>query len=72
MGAILRADYFAAAALKPPAYYAFAGIPATETEFLKGFGIDKAVIERLEANAGANLHESGVTRIYANLTAHSK
>ncbi len=45
-----------------PRYYEFAGIPATESEFLKSLGVDAATIDRLRANAGANLLISGVTQ----------
>ncbi len=60
-GAILRGDYFIAAALMTPNYYAFAGVPATEGEFVKSLGLQTDVIEKLRANAGANLMISGVT-----------
>ncbi|HEX5175582.1 MAG TPA: hypothetical protein VFV83_01060, partial [Chthoniobacteraceae bacterium] len=60
-GAILRADFFLAHATIPPHYHNFAGIPATENEFLKSLGVDRDVIVRLRANAGANLVISGVT-----------
>ncbi len=59
--ALLRADDFVARASATPDYYRFAGIPATEAEFLKTLGVDAATIERLRANAGANLIISGVT-----------
>ncbi len=61
-GAILRADDFIARATASPHYYAFAGVPATEAEFLKSLGVDAATIDRLRANAGANLVISGVTQ----------
>lgn len=61
-GAILRADDFIARATATPHYYAFAGAPATEAEFLKSLGVDAATIDRLRANAGANLMISGVTQ----------
>ena len=61
-GAILRADDFIARATVPPTYYAFAGIPPTEADFLKSLGVDSDTIERLRANAGANLVISGVTQ----------
>ncbi|HEX3997143.1 MAG TPA: hypothetical protein VHX65_01165 [Pirellulales bacterium] len=61
-GAILRADDFIARSTVPPAYYAFSGIPATETEFLKTLGVESETIERLRANAGANLLISGITQ----------
>ena len=61
-GAILQADDFVARSTATPNYYAFAGVPATETEFLKSLGVDPATIDRLRANAGANLVISGVTQ----------
>ena len=61
-GALLRADDFIARASASPDYYNFAGIPATEDEFLKSLGVDPATIDRLRANAGANLIISGVTK----------
>src|SRR5205085_9271881 len=61
-GAILRADDFVARATATPHYYAFAGVPATEAEFLKTLVVDAATIDRLRANAGANLVISGVTQ----------
>jgi hypothetical protein len=60
-GALLRADYFIAQATIPPRYYEFAGVPDNENEFLKSLGVDQKVIDRLRANAGANLIISGVT-----------
>jgi hypothetical protein len=60
-GAILRADYFITAATQPPAYYQFAGIPETESDFLKSLGVDRDIIQRLRADVGANLITSGVT-----------
>ncbi len=60
-GAILRADYFIAQATTTPAYYDFAGVPKTENEFLKSLGLDRETIDRLRADAGANLIISGVT-----------
>ncbi len=61
-GAILRADDFVARATTSPGYYVFAGIPPTEQEFLKSLGVDAETIDRLRANAGANLIVSGVTQ----------
>ena len=61
-GALLRADDFVARSTTSPAYYAFADIPATEQEFLKSLGVDSETIDRLRANAGANLIISGVTQ----------
>ncbi|HEY2883210.1 MAG TPA: hypothetical protein VGJ15_12270 [Pirellulales bacterium] len=60
-GAILRADYFVAQATATPRYYDFVGVPDTETAFLKSIGVDAEVIDKLRANAGANLIISGVT-----------
>ena len=61
IGAVLRADYFVAQATIPPAYYAFSGIPDNENDFLKSLGVDREAIQRLRADAGANLIISGVT-----------
>jgi hypothetical protein len=61
-GAILRADDFVARATVSARYYAFAGIPPTEAEFLKSLGVESETIERLRANAGANLIISAVTQ----------
>ncbi len=61
-GAILRADDFVSRATVTPHYYSFAGVPAIEAEFLKSLGVDPATIDRLRANAGANLVISGVTQ----------
>jgi hypothetical protein len=61
-GALLRADHFIAAASVPPRYYELAGVAANENDFLKSLGVDARAIERLRANAGANLILSGVTQ----------
>ena len=61
-GALLRADDFIARASASPDYYNFAGVPDTEEKFLKSLGVDPATIDRLRANAGANLIISGVTQ----------
>ncbi|HZZ27161.1 MAG TPA: hypothetical protein VFE46_04065 [Pirellulales bacterium] len=60
-GALLRADYFVVQATTTPHYYEFANVPNTENEFLKSLGVDREVVDRLRANAGANLVLSGVT-----------
>jgi hypothetical protein len=60
-GALLRADYFLVQATTTPRYYEFTGVPNTEDEFLKSLGVDRNAIDRLHANAGANLVLSGVT-----------
>jgi hypothetical protein len=60
-GAVLRADYFIAAALKPPAYYDFQGAAAKLDDWFKQLGADARLAEQLEANSGANLFLSGVT-----------
>jgi hypothetical protein len=60
-GALLRADYFVTQSTIPPRYYEFAGVSDNENEFLKSLGADQKVIDRLRANAGANLIISGVT-----------
>jgi hypothetical protein len=61
-GALLRADHFIATATIPPRYYEFAGVAAREADFLKSLGVDPKTIEKLRANAGANLILSGVTQ----------
>ena len=61
IGGLLRADFFIFSALSSSRYYEFAGVPATEAEFLKSLGIDSKTIDRLRANAGANLIISNVT-----------
>ncbi len=64
-GAVLRADDFvarAASSNRGGFYYQLAGIPETEAEFYKLLGIDLKTIDRLQADAGANLLRSGVTR----------
>jgi hypothetical protein len=60
-GAVLRADYFVAAALKAPDYYRFSGAAETLDGWLKQFGADAKLAEQLEASNGANLFVSGVT-----------
>ena len=60
-GAVLRADYFVAAALKAPDYYRFTGAADTLEGWLKQFGADAKLAEQLEASNGANLFVSGVT-----------
>src|SRR5688572_29481136 len=64
-GAVLRADYFVARAAtsnRGGFYYQLAGVPETEAEFYKLLGVDLKTIDRLQADAGANLLRSGVTR----------
>jgi hypothetical protein len=61
-GAILRADWFVARVSTPPHYYQFAAVPATERELFAALGLDLATIDRLQADAGANLIRSGVTQ----------
>jgi hypothetical protein len=60
-GAVLRADYFVAAALKAPDYYRFSGAADTLDGWLKQFGADAKLAEQLEASNGANLFVSGIT-----------
>jgi hypothetical protein len=59
-GAVLRADYLVSQ-VAGAAYYEWAGIPATEAEFFKLFGIDVQTINRLAADSAANLLRSNVT-----------
>jgi hypothetical protein len=60
-GPLLRADYFVSQATIPPRYYEFTGIADAESDFLKSVGVDRATIDRLRADIGANLIISGVT-----------
>lgn len=61
-GAILRADYFVARAVLPPAYYSLAGVPTTEAAFHEQrLGLDHAAAVRLRGVQGANLFRSAVT-----------
>jgi hypothetical protein len=60
-GAVLRADYFVAAALKAPDYYRFFGAADALDGWLKQFGADAKLAEQLEASNGANLFVSGIT-----------
>lgn len=63
-GVLLRADFFIARVASTASggyYYRFAGVPEIEAEFFKLLGLDLAVINRLEADGGANLLRSGVT-----------
>lgn len=64
-GALLRADYFLARASTTSnggVYYQLAGVPPREADFYEQLGIDLKTIGRLEADIGANLIRSGVTR----------
>ncbi|MBS0207793.1 MAG: hypothetical protein JSS27_02465 [Planctomycetes bacterium] len=60
-GAVLRADYFISA-VAAEAYYEWAGIPATEAEFFRQFGVDPDEATRLSADSAANLLRSRVTQ----------
>lgn len=59
---ILEAGYFVSNATLAPVYYQFTGIPDNDVDFLKSIGVDEPTIERLRANAGANLVQSEFTR----------
>lgn len=61
-GAIVRGDWFVSRVALPPHYYQFAGVAEAEQEFLAQLGLDLRVINRLAADAGANLIYSQVTR----------
>jgi hypothetical protein len=61
-GAIVRGDWFVSRVSLPPHYYQFAGVAASEREFLAALGLDLSVISNLSADAGANLIFSQVTR----------
>ena len=59
-GAVLRADYVVTQ-LATTEYYAWAGVPATEVEFVKLLGVDAKVISELAADTAANVLVSNVT-----------
>lgn len=59
-GAVLRADYFVSRVAADD-YYAWAGVPEKQGDFLNGLGVDKSVIERLAADTAANLFKSRIT-----------
>lgn len=59
-GAVLRADYFIARVAAED-YYAWAGVPQKQGDFLNGLGVDKSVIEKLAADTAANLFRSNIT-----------
>lgn len=62
--ALLRADFFIARAATTAAgghYYRLAGIPPREADFLQLVGIERDTIDRLRADAGANLFRSQIT-----------
>ena len=63
-GAILRGDYFvtqATTTLDGGVYYQLAGVAVTEDAFFTSIGLDVDSIDRLRADAGANLLRSLVT-----------
>ena len=60
-GAVLRGDYFVARASQAPHYYDLSGVPRTEAALLKRLGIDRQAVDRLAADAAANLFISRVT-----------
>lgn len=60
-GALLRADWWLATVTQPPAYYQFAGIPETRTEYFKSLGIVEATVLDLQAATAANIDRSGIS-----------
>lgn len=60
-GPILRADWFVCALLVPPVYYDWLNIPSKEADFFRSIGIETATINKLAADAAANLFHSDVT-----------
>ncbi len=63
-GALLRGDYFitqATTTLDGGVYYELAGIADTEEAFFTSIGLDTDSIDRLRADAGANMFRSLVT-----------
>jgi hypothetical protein len=59
-GAVLRADYFIARVAAED-YYAWAGVPEKQADFLSALGVDKGTIEKLAADSAANLFRSNIT-----------
>ena len=55
IGPVMRLEWWLAKVMQPPHYYALAGVPATELEFLKVLGIDPAEVRKLGADKGANV-----------------
>jgi len=60
-GAILRVDHFIARAGADVTFNAFAGVPATQSDYLKLFGVDDADIAKRLGHTSANLPISAVT-----------
>lgn len=60
-GAVMRADWWLVKVTVPPFYYAFSGVPETQDEWFKQFGIVEQTIHNLHGALGANLIQSGVT-----------
>jgi len=59
---LVRADYLVFRLTgDSPTYYAFAGVPLQQADFLKSLGVDKAALESLLAQTEANLFVSRVT-----------
>ncbi len=58
---IMEAGYFISNATLAPVYYQFTGVPDNVADFEKSIGVDSETIERLRANAGANLIQSAFT-----------
>jgi hypothetical protein len=60
-GGILRVDQFVARAGADSIFNDFAGVPATQGEYFKQFGIDEKAIVQLLGHTAANIPVSGVT-----------
>lgn len=58
---VVRLDWFIHQATRKH-YYTLAGIPKTRAEFYAGLGVDEKTIVAVEANHGANVFVSGVTK----------
>lgn len=61
-GALARGDWLIARLSAPPHYYRFAGIPEERSRFEASLGLDGDKIAALQANHGANMFRSQITR----------
>ncbi len=60
-GGVLRVDQFVARAGADATFNSFAGIPATQGEYLASFGINDKTVAELLGHTSANIPVSGVT-----------
>lgn len=55
IGPVMRLEHWLSRVMLPPDYYALAGVPQAEEDFLKLLGIDAAAIRKLNRDRGANV-----------------